>query len=75
MSTVHSSHVVKTPVIVSFGCARDALRQPARASAPRGRCRALADFSRQLRSMPRFGIAKPANFQQKISFALTLVSA
>jgi hypothetical protein len=36
---------VKTPVIVSFECAFDALRQPVDDPPPPERCRALADFS------------------------------
>src|SRR6185437_11106778 len=43
MSTVHSSHVVKTPVIVSSGWACDASRRSDRAFTRCGRWQALAD--------------------------------
>src|ERR1700744_4684522 len=47
MSTVHSSHVVKTPVIVSFGWTRDASRRSTRALAP----------SRVIRRSPTFRLS------------------
>src|ERR1700679_4092365 len=72
MSTVHSSHVVKTPVIVSSGWTCDASRRSTRAFTPGGRWLALADVQTISAQCLSSACNRRCNFQQKI-FARVLV--